>query len=166
MSNFKTLAMPDIFDLMWRDFDNFFNGLYGGTASSNYSVSSNDIYREVSYPPMNLWVEKDSKDLILEFAVAGIPMDNIDINVEGDYLELSVEKTGDEDERDNYKLVRRGIKAGKAKQRIYIPASKYKTDEVRAELRDGVLLIKVPSREEIRPKKIQIEYSNGHKQIT
>ena len=166
MSNFKTLAMPDIFDLMWRDFDGFFNELYGRTTSSSHSVSSNDIYREVSYPPMNLWVEKDSKDLILEFAVAGIPMNNIDINVEGDYLELGVEKTGDDDERDNYKLIRRGIKAGKAKQRIYIPASKYKTDEVKAELRDGVLLIKVPSREEIRPKKIQIEYSNGVERLT
>ena len=163
MSNFKTLAMPDIFDLMWRDFDSFFNGIYGG--SSSHSVSSNDIYREVSYPPMNLWVEKDSKDLILEFAVAGIPMDNIDINVEGDYLELTVEKTGDEEERDNFLLVRRGIKAGRAKQKIYIPVSKYKTDEIKAELRDGLLLIKVPSKDVIKPKRVSIEYSNGNKRL-
>jgi HSP20 family molecular chaperone IbpA len=162
MSGFKTMAMPDVFDLMWRDFDSFFNGLYEGRVNTNHSsISSNDIYREVSYPPMNLWVEKDSKDLILEFAVAGIPMNNININVEGDYLELEIDKILNMEVNDSYKLVRKGIKTGRAKQRIYIPSSKYKTDEVKAELKDGILLVKVPSREEVRPKKIQIEYSNG-----
>lgn len=155
MSGFKTLAMPDIFEMMWRDFDGFFTS----------NVSSADIYRDVNYPPMNVWAEHDTKDLILEFAVAGIPMDNIDINVEGDYLDLNIDKVVDEDVRDNYRLIRKGIKSGKARQRIYIPASKYKTGEVKAELRDGILLVKVPSKEEIKPKKVAIEYSGKKKEL-
>jgi HSP20 family protein len=165
MSGFKQMAMPDIFELMWRDFDSFFNSLYGEVSSKNKAFSSGDIYRDINYPPMNVWADQDTKDLILEFAVAGIPMDNISINVEGDYLELGIDKVEDEDVRDTYRLIRKGIKSGRAKQRIYIPASKYKTDEIKAELRDGILLIKVPSKDEIKPKKVVIEYSNGNKRL-
>jgi len=150
MSNFKTLALPEFFDLMWKDFDNLFE-----------RMSPSDIYRDINYPPMNLWIEKDTKDMILEFAVAGIPEENIGINVEGDYLELSVAKT-EENERDNYRLVRKGIKSGSIKQRIYVPASKYETDNVQAELKDGILLVKVPSREEMKPKRVQIQNLSGN----
>lgn len=155
MSGFKTLAMPDIFEMMWKDLDGFFMS----------NISSADIYRDINYPPMNVWVEHDTKDLILEFAVAGIPMDNIDINVEGDYLNLNIDKVVDEETRDNYRLFRKGIKSGKAKQKIYIPASMYKTGEIKAELRDGILLVKVPSKEEIKPKKVSIEYSGKKKEL-
>lgn len=149
MGNFKSLALPDFFDIMWKDFDNLFE-----------RMSPSDVYRDINYPPMNLWVDKDSKDIIMEFAVAGIPEENIDINVEGDYLELSVAKH-EETERDNYKLVRKGIKSGSVKQRIYVPASKYETENIKAELDGGILYVKVPSKEEMKPKKVQIQSPGG-----
>jgi len=163
MSGFKTMAMPDVFDLMWRDFDSFFNELYGNTQNNRFSTG--DIYRDVNYPPMNVWADHDSKDLILEFAVAGIPMDRIGINVEGDYLELNIDKNDGEEVRDNFKLIRKGIKSGTARQRIYIPTSKYLTDQIKAQLKDGILLIKVPSKEEIKPKKVSIEYDDGKNKL-
>lgn len=162
MSNFKTMAMPDVFDLMWRDFDSFFNNLYGDVSPSKQIITSADIYRDVNFPPMNFWVEHDSKDILLEFAVAGIPIEQIGINIEGDYLELSIDKSK-EDSKNGFKLIRKGIKSGKAKQRIYIPASKYHTEKITAKMKDGILSIKVPSKEVIRPKKIQIEYDKTKK---
>lgn len=166
MSGFKTtLGMPDIFDLMWGDLDNFFSSLYRGNQTiDGFQIKPTDIYRDLNYPPMNLWLNQDTRDLILEFAVAGIPMDNINIKVEGDYLDLEIDKFYEE-ERESYRLIRKGIKSGKIKQRIYIPASRYETDKVKAELRDGILLIKVSSKEEIKPKRVSIEYSSGRKSL-
>lgn len=154
MRDIRALAMPDIFDKMWRDFDSFFGEISGDSTSRSFSPV---IYKDINYPPMNVWVDQESKDMVLEFAVAGIPMENINIDVEGDYLHLTIDKNEEEDVKDNFKLIRKGIKTGKVKQRIYVPSSKYKTEDVKAEMRDGLLLVKVPSRDEVKPKRVQIE---------
>lgn len=154
MSNFKYVSAPDIFDQMWRDFDSFFNSVWSTPSDSRVT-----LYRDVSYPPMNVWAEQDSKDLILEFAVAGIPQENINIDIEGDYLILNIDKKEEDDKRDNYRLIRRGIKAGQANQKIYIPTSKYDTENIQAQMQNGILLVKVPSREETRPRKVEIQTS-------
>lgn len=153
MSNFKYVSAPDIFDQMWRDFDSFFNSVWDSTSDSRVA-----LYRDVVYPPMNVWANQDSKDLILEFAVAGIPQDKVSIDVEGDYLILGVDKS-EEEKRDNYRLIRRGIKAGATKQKIYVPTSKYDTENIQAQMVNGLLLVKIPSREEAKPRKVEIQTS-------
>jgi len=155
MSNFKYVSAPDVFEQMWRDFDSFFNSVWNPTSNDSRVA----LYRDINYPPLNVWAEEDSKDLILEFALAGIPQDNVEINVEGDYLELTINKDDPEERRDGYKLIRKGIKSGAAKQRIYIPASKYDTENIQAQMQNGILLVKVPSREESRPRKVKIQTS-------
>ena len=148
----QNLNLPDVFESMWNEFDNFFS-------NPNYSRGLR-LYEEVDYPPMNLFIEEDSKNLYLEFAVAGIPMENISVNTEGDYLELTIDKKSEEDVNNKYRLIKKGIKTGKAKQKLYIPASKYDTENIKAELNDGILSLLIPSREEVKPRRIPIETKN------
>lgn len=150
----RAVSLPDLYDLMFRDFDKFFSNL-----------SNNDFYGDFNYPPMNLWIEKESKDLVLGFAVAGIPMENIKVDVEGDYLLLEIDKSHDELVGPNYTLLKRGIRNSHSKSKVYIPSSKYQVDKIKAELKDGLLLISVPTREESKPKRIQIEFSDGKKKL-
>ena len=160
MSNVKALNMPDIFDEMWRDFDNLFGNISENGAVKSFSPS---IYKDIDYPPMNVWVDQDSKNMILEFAMAGIPMENINMNFEGDYLELEVEKTEEDNSSGDYKLIRKGIKSGKTRQRIYIPSSKYSTEDIEASLNDGILSVRVPAREEVKPQRVQIQSGSNAK---
>ena len=76
----------DLFESLFKDFDGFIK------------FGSGDLFPDANYPPMNSWVEEDTKDLFLEFAVAGITEEKISIDVEGDYVIFEVDATTPEKE--------------------------------------------------------------------
>lgn len=108
-----------------------------------------------NFPPMNMYVNPETKDVVYEFAVAGVPRDHIKISVEEDYLVISTEKVSSE--RKDLKLVENGIKRSSTTNRYYIPGSRYQLDKIKAGLEDGILTITVPAREETRPRVVEIE---------
>lgn len=106
------------------------------------------------FPPMNIWVGDESKDLVLEFAVAGIPEDAIDIQFEGDYLTMDIENTNVE--REGFTKHYAGIKASHSRKKIFIPQSRYKVLDATAHMDNGILTIAVPAQEEIKPRTVKI----------
>lgn len=120
-----------------------------------YTIPTNvKIYNE-TFPPLNVWVHQETKDLLLEFAVAGIPKENITVDFEGDRMVLEIESVSSD--REDYVLSQKGIRTSKSRTTYVVPQSKYDVTEARAELKDGILSISIPAREDQRPRRLTID---------
>ena len=138
-----SLSMVDLFDEIWKD-------LHG------FERRHESVYPSASFPPMNVWLDEEQKDLYLEFAVAGINQDDIELDTEGDYLILKIERK--DAQREGLSLLQRGISKAKVHTRYYVPASKYDLYKIEAHTKNGILAVKIPAREVIKPNKILIEH--------
>lgn len=137
------MSGPNMIDF----FDQLFEGFEGLERGCNmYSAS---------FPPLDVWMDKEHKDLYLEFAVAGISQDEIVLDTEGDHLFLEIDRL--KTDRTGMTLIQRGISGASARGKYYVPSSKYKLEEIEAYTKDGILFIKIPARESIKPKKVVIE---------
>jgi len=157
----------NFFDQVFHDFplDNTSSAEYSITTGGStwgepphsdwYTIPTNVKVYDSSFPPMNVWVSEETKDLVLEFAVAGIPKDHIIVDFEGDKMTLEIESQIQE--REGFVLSQKGIRSSKSKTYYTVPQSKYETGKAKAELRDGILIIAIPAREDQRPKRLLIE---------
>ena len=137
-------SIVDLFDTIFYEFEPFLT----------QSSVPQKIY-DFSFPPMNMWVNEDSKDLEYDFAIAGIPKEKVSVSFEGDHMYLTIENSSQK--REGWKIVQQGIKQSEWKQKIYVPSSKYDTQNAKARFIDGVLTITIPAREETKPKQLLIE---------
>jgi len=138
----KSISIVDLFDNIFEDMDR------------NFGYVHSQLY-PVSFPPCDVYIQEETKDMILEFAVAGIPKDQINLSIEGDYLIFKIEKT--DRHKDGYKCIQKGIKSSSATQKFYVPSAKYQSDKVKVDLIDGILSIYIPAKEELKPRKLLIE---------
>lgn len=138
----KSISMVDLFDSIFEDMDR------------NLSYVHSQLY-PVSFPPCDVYIQEETKDMILEFAVAGIPKDQINLSIEGDHLIFKIEKT--DRSHEGYKCVQKRIKSSSATQKLYIPSAKYQLDKVSVDLADGILSIHIPAKEELKPRKLFIK---------
>ena len=110
---------------------------------------------QVSFPPYDVYVHEETKDLLYEFALAGISKDSVNVNLDGDFLTLEIEK--DTTERDDgFVLQRTGIKKGKGKLRFGVPASKFDHEKAEAKFEEGILSIRIPAKEHLKGRKLLI----------
>ncbi len=58
--------------------------------------------------------------------------------------------------KEGLKLLKKGIKTPAFSSVFIVPVSKYETEKSIAEMKDGILTIKVSAKDEIKPKKITI----------
>ena len=128
-----------------------FNRLFQGLV--DFKVD-NFHYQASSFPPSDVYVEEDSKDVIFEFSVAGYTDDLISIDFAGDYLTLDFKAL--ENSQGKKGWIHRGIKRSQANAKYFIPSDKYDFEKASANLKNGVLKIIVPAREVLKPKKISI----------
>jgi len=108
--------------------------------------------------PANMKI-KENRDIEIAVAVAGYPKDNIEIDADGDYLTVILRKVDKDKEEEKEKYICKGIKNSYVKQRFAVPNSKYDYGQIKADLKDGLLTITVPSKEEAKPKKVNINVS-------
>ena len=100
--------------------------------------------------PVDIYENKDG--LHFEIACTGLTKDDIGINIEGDILKVSYNKS--EDDKCNYLhkgIARRSFNLG------YKVASKFNLSEASAEMKNGLLKISVPYAEEAKPKALKIK---------
>ncbi len=114
-----------------------------------------DFYRSTGVP-LNVYL-KSNRDYVIEAAIAGYSKDNINIEFEGSYLILSGKKEEEKENGDKKKYLHKGIKRSSFKTRLYVPNTKYKQNETSANLVDGVLVITIPSKEEVKKEKETIK---------
>jgi HSP20 family protein len=106
-----------------------------------------------SYPPLNVWEEKDN--LIVEAELPGMQLDKLEIYVnEGNELTIKGERQPSAPEKGTWHRQERGF--GHFSRTITLP-SLVDADRVEARFEQGVLRITLPKSEAAKPKQIVVK---------
>ena len=134
----------DIQTEMNRLFDNFL-GRPTATATGTGS--------RVWMPVVDMYETKD--DLILSFELPGVREKEVSVSITGDLLTVKGERQFNQElNNDNYHHMERAY--GKFERTVQLPMH-VQAGRVTATSRDGVLEVKLPKAEEVRPKEIKID---------
>lgn len=135
-------GLTDIQSEVNRLFDNFF-GRPAGLG----------VVERVWAPAMDMSETKD--DLVVTFELPGVKEKEVHVSITNDILTIKGERTQSQEVKDeNYHRLERWY--GKFERNIPLPMP-VQTDKVRAAYRDGVLEIKLPKAEAVKPKEIKID---------
>ena len=105
-------------------------------------------------PPVDIY-ETDGHDLIIKAELPGMSREDIEVTVEHNTLTLRGDKTFPVDvKEDRFRRIER--RYGRFSRSVTLPATVDAT-RVSAEYRNGVLVVKLPFREEARPRTINVE---------
>lgn len=125
-----------------RLFDNFF-GRPAGVA----------LGERLWAPAMDMYETKD--DLVVSLELPGVKEKEVQVSITNDVLTVRGERTQQQEVKDeNYHRLERWF--GKFERSIPLPMP-IQTEKVKATYRDGVLEIKLPKAEAVKPKEIKID---------
>jgi len=133
----------DILDLR-REMDRLIDRSFGSTGvswSSNWDL------------PLDV-VENDN-EYVVKASLPGIKSDDIEITYNDRMLTISGEVKGDEEKKDQRYHVRERW-FGKFSRSVQLPAS-IKADEISADYEAGVLTLRMPKTEEMKPRRITVK---------
>lgn len=104
-------------------------------------------------PVLDIHETKD--DLVLNFELPGVTDKDVSLSITGDLLTLKGERATNRDLKDEsaYHVER---VSGKFERSVQLPMP-VQADKVKATYRDGVLEVKLPKAEEVKPKEIKID---------
>ena len=104
-------------------------------------------------PLVDMFETKD--DLHVTFEVPGVREKEVKVSITGDLLTVKGERTWDKEQADgSYHRLERVY--GKFERSVALPVP-VQADKVKATYRDGVLDIRLPKAEEVKPKEIKID---------
>jgi HSP20 family protein len=136
-------------DPISRDFDRIIRNAFGGSGfGAGYAPAL----------PMDT-IRRDG-ELVLSFDVPGVPAQNIDVTVDRGVLTVSA--TREESHAEGETPVVRERLFGSFTRRVRL-ADNLDTEAIEASHHDGVLELRIPLREEAKPRKITI--GTGHKEL-
>jgi len=99
-------------------------------------------------------VSMTADELVVEAQLPGVKMDDVDITVENGRLtirgETSTERSNDDDD-----FLVREIRRGSFSRMITLPNG-LKPDDAAASFKDGILTLRIPKAEEVKPRQIRI----------
>jgi HSP20 family protein len=104
-------------------------------------------------PPVDLYETKD--DLVLTMEVPGVQDQDVSVSITGDLLSVKGERRLDRDVKEGQFLHLERV-YGKFERLVQLPIP-VQADKVKASYRDGILEIKLPKTEEIKPKEIKVD---------
>jgi HSP20 family protein len=127
------------------------NRIYG-----EYRRGEDDVMARGWLPPVDIY-QDGSQELVLKAELPGLSRDDIDVRVENNTLTIRGERKIEKEVREEqYHRVERSY--GTFSRSFSLPNT-IDTEKVRAELKDGILTLRLPVREEARPKQIQVQVS-------
>lgn len=107
----------------------------------------------VSAPAVDIHETKD--DLVLTAELPGVKEKDVHLSIVGDVLSLRGQRLAEREvTEENYHRIERW--SGSFERHIQLPIP-VQADKVRASYRDGVLEVRLPKVEEIKPREIKIE---------
>ena len=138
----------DLFrDRMSRFFDEAFNDFVRPVSGER-----EELGRRAWAPAVD--IRETADELVLAAEIPGLTKKDVEITVEDHTLTLSGERKLEKDvEKENYHRIERAY--GRFSRVFTLPAN-VRTDQVKAEVKDGVLLIHLPKAEEAKPRRIEI----------
>lgn len=105
--------------------------------------------------PVDVYENKNG--LHLEVACTGLSKEDVEINIEGDILKISYQKTEDKCcDINECTYIQKGI-ARRSFNLGYKIASRFDLSDASAEMKNGLLVISIPFAEEAKPKSIKIK---------
>jgi len=142
--------IKDLFDL----FDNLFSD--GFSKLNEIQPRYNRLISTRDFPPANVSVDKETKELYIEVALAGCSEDNINLSFDSDYLKLIVDIPVSDENKPLY-FIQRGLKKiGHIETSWIVDPRFYDRESVKVDFKDGLLTIHIFPKEEVRPKKINL----------
>jgi HSP20 family protein len=134
-------GVSDIQTEVNRLFDNFF-GRPASTASGRAWAPAVDLY-------------ETNDDLVLTVELPGVREKDVAVSITGDLLSVKGERRFEHDVKERQLLHVERV-YGKFERLVQLPIP-VQADKVKASYRDGVLEIRLPKTEEIKPKEIKID---------
>ena len=100
-------------------------------------------------------IEETKDDVVLSFDIPGVSEKDVQVSITGDLLTVKGERRFErEGSEGTYHRVERLY--GKFERSVQLPMV-VQTDKVKASYRDGVLTVKLPKAEEVKPRAIKID---------
>lgn len=128
-------------------FENFFNRDIMDWGNMNYSSTNTTL------PAVNV---RDTKDeYIIEVAAPGMKKDDFNIELENNQLTISSEKKEEREEKDE-KFTRKEFSYQSFQRSFRLPVNIVEGSKISAKYDEGILCIKLPKREEVKPKPARI----------
>jgi HSP20 family protein len=141
MDRWEPFRVADIQTEVNRLFDNFFGRPSSASGGRTW------------VPPVDMYATKD--DLVLTIELPGVSEKDVSVSITGDLLTIKGERRFQNEVKEQDLLhVERTY--GKFERLIQLPMA-VQSDRVKAAYRDGVLEIKLPKAEELKPKEIKID---------
>jgi HSP20 family protein len=127
-----------------RLFDNFLGRPGVGTTPSGRTW----------LPAVDMHETKD--DLVLKVEVPGVREKDVSVSITGDLLSIRGERRWNEEDARDQKFLHVERVYGQFERLIQLPLA-VQADKVKATYRDGVLEIRLPKAEELKPREIKID---------
>jgi len=128
-------------------FDNFFNRDWMDWNNSNYSNTNTTL------PAVN--VRENDQEFTIEVAAPGMKKDDFNINLDNNQLTISSEiKSKSESKEGNYS--RKEFSYQSFSRSFRLPVSLVDGDKISAKYDEGILCIRLPKKEEAKPKPSRI----------
>ena len=124
--------------------DNFVNSFFSDLPLAGGSNTELEMY-------------EDDNNVVVKVKAPGFKADDLDISVEGKMLTISGAAKAEEEEEDKKrKYYYKEIRNESFTRSVALPSA-VKSEETKAEFKDGMLHLTLPKKEEVKPKKIQIK---------
>jgi HSP20 family protein len=144
-------------DPISRDFDRIVRRAFGGPAFAGRAFGS------AGYAPaLPMDTIKRDGELVLRFDVPGVDAKKIDVTVDKGVLSVSAAREEERTEGEN-PVVRERL-FGSFTRRVRL-SDNLNADAIEASHADGVLELRIPVREEAKPRKIEISAAAGSKEL-
>ena len=124
-------------------FDRFFGNDLMDWNTSNFSSTN------TSLPAVN--VKETDDDYFIEVAAPGMSKKDFKVNFQNNVLTISSEKKDEKEEKDD-SYTRREFSYQSFQRSFTVPGNDVDSEKISANYSDGILKIKLPKREEVKPK--------------
>ncbi|MCX6238955.1 MAG: Hsp20/alpha crystallin family protein [Bacteroidia bacterium] len=124
-------------------FDNFFSRDLMDWNNSNFSSTNSTL------PAVN--IRETDESFLIEVAAPGLAKENFRVNLNRNRLVISSEQRNEKDQSDK-KYSRREFSYQSFERSFFLPEGTVDGDRINAKYIDGILLVTLPKREEIKPK--------------
>lgn len=133
-----------------RDMNRMFESFFGAPAFRFAFLPGRAARR---YPLVNIYEDKDN--VYIEALAPGLDINSLNVTVVRNSLTISGEKPVSEPSIEPEAYHRNERAAGKFVRTIELPVD-VKEEDVKAEYKNGLLLITMPKAEEVKPKQIKV----------
>lgn len=140
-------------DLM--DFRHGFEQLFNQFLTGWPSIREADFTPFALTPPLEAWVDRETKKYHLRMALPGVDQNKVDLNVQGNTLSITAERKASREAKDIDYLYRE-LSYGTFQRTVTLPEG-VETEKLNAEYNNGLLEITMPIAAASLPRRIEIK---------